>query len=167
MRDAGKGCEDEAGECAMRAKMKREKRALRAELHDKQNNLRDALLNQTVERCITGYCCSVCKPDYILAMAMGLHARLGEDSPVAALTGDLVHIIVEMTKSKRKLPAWLSCSWNVIMQKKIRARAVLECSRAAARMREYEGDYADSTSQPDSTGETDSMSQPDSTGEAV
>ncbi len=136
----------------MRAKMQRDKRVMLGELHDKQNRLKHEL-ERPVMRCMTGYCCRVCKTDYVIAMAMGLQSRLGKDSPVAALTGDLVHMIIEMTKSIKKLPAWLSCFWNVNMAKKRRARAVLECSRVAKRKREYDAAYGDCTSQPDSTGE--------------
>jgi hypothetical protein len=103
---------------------------------DNQKRVKYALLNQPFQRCITGYFCSVCKPDYNLALTMGLHPRLGKDSPVAVLTGELVHMIVEMTKSKRKLPAFMSCSWNLNFAKRRRARAVLECSRAATRVRD-------------------------------
>ena len=113
--------------------MKREICALRAELHDKQKLVKYAQLNQPFVRCITGYFCSVCKPDYTMAVVMALHKRLGEHSPMAMLTGDLLHIIIEMTKPKRKLPAWMSCSWNLNFAKKKRARTVLECSRAAQR----------------------------------
>ena len=98
--------------------------------------LRAAVVDQPVARCITGYCCSVCKPDYILAMTMGLHPRLGEASPVAGLTEDLLRIIIEKTKPKRQVPAWMSCSWNVKMQQRRRARNVLEASRAAKRKRD-------------------------------
>jgi hypothetical protein len=110
--------------------------ALRAQLRDNQKRVKYALLNQPFQRCITGYFCSVCKPDYNLALTMGLHPRLGKGSPVAVLTGELVHMIVEMTKSKRKLPAFMSCSWNLNFAKRRRARAVLECSRAAKRVRD-------------------------------
>jgi hypothetical protein len=145
---AGKGCGQR-----LRAKMKREICAMRAELHDKQKRVKYALLKQPFERCMTGYFCNVCKQDYILAMVMGLHQRLGQQSPVAVLTGELLHMIIEMTKPRRKLPAWLSCSWNLNFSKRRRASAVLECSRAAKRRREDEMDYGDSTSQPDSTGD--------------
>ena len=118
--------------------MKREICALRAELHDKQKLVKYAQLNQPFVRCITGYFCSVCKPDYTMAVVMGLHKRLGEHSPIAMLTGDLLHIIIEMTKPKRKLPAWMSCSWNLNFAKKKRARTVLECSRAAQRLRQHD-----------------------------
>ena len=122
----------------LRAKMKSEIHRMRAELHDKQKRVKYALLNQPIERCITGYFCSVCKPDYNMALFMGLHRRLGEDSPVKILTGELLHKIIEMTKPKRKLPAWMSCSWNLNFAKKKRARTVLECSRAAQRLRQHE-----------------------------
>jgi hypothetical protein len=97
-----------------------------------------AVVNQPLARCITGYCCSVCKPDYNMALAMGLHMRLGEESPLAMLTDDLLRTIIEKTKPKRQLPAWLSCSWNVTMQKRRQARAVLDSSRASKRKREDE-----------------------------
>jgi hypothetical protein len=100
-------------------------------------------------RCITRYFCSACKPDYTMALAMGLHERLGEASPVA-LTDDLLRTIIEMTKPRRQLPAWMSCSWDVNRAKRRQARAVLERSRASKRRREAHGD---STSQPDSAGE--------------
>ena len=61
-------------------------------------------------RCITGYFCSACKPDYTMALAMGLHQRLGEASPVAVLTDDLLHKIIRLTKPKRPLLPWMSCS---------------------------------------------------------
>jgi hypothetical protein len=121
--------------------MKRKICAMRAELHDKQKRVKYALLNQPLVRCITGYFCSVCKPDYSMALAMSLHPRLGKASPVSVLTGELMHMIIQMTQPKRKLPAWMSCSWNLHFAKKTRARAVLECSRAAKRKREDERDY--------------------------
>lgn len=134
--------------------MQRGKRKMQAELHDKQEQLKFALRNAPFTRCITAYFCSMCKSDYIIALAMGLHQRLGEASPVAFLTTELVHMIIEMTrpKSKRKLPAWMSCSWNVNFAKKRLASTVLECSRASKRKRDAI-DYGASTSQPDSTGE--------------
>ena len=113
----------------LRAKMKQENCAMRTKL-------RAAVVDQPLARCITGYCCSVCKPDYILAMTMGLHPRLGEASPVSTLTDDLLRMIIEKTKPKRQVPAWMSCSWNLRMQQRRRARAVLDASRAAQRKRE-------------------------------
>jgi hypothetical protein len=71
---------------------------------------------------------------------MGLQERLGKDSPLAVLTDDLLRTIIEKTKPKRQVPAWMSCSWNVKMQQRRRARAVLESSRAAKRKREKERD---------------------------
>jgi hypothetical protein len=111
--------------------------------------LKPAVVKQPIARCITPYFCSVCKPDYSMALAMGLHERLGEASPVA-LTDDLLRTIIEMTKPRRQLPAWMSCSWDVNRAKRRQARAVLERSRASQRRREAHGD---STSQPDGTAE--------------
>lgn len=111
--------------------MKRENSARRTKL-------RAAVVEQPPARCITGYCCSVCKPDYILALTMGLHPRLGEESLVGNLTEDLVRMIIDKTKPRRQLPAWMSCSWNITMQKRRQARNVLESSRAAQRRREQE-----------------------------
>ena len=89
-------------------------------------------------RCIGGRFCSVCQPDYILALAMGLHPRLGEESPVAMLTAELLRMIIDMTRYKWQLPAWLSCDWDVKMQKRRRAIKVLKSSRAAKLRREHE-----------------------------
>ena len=68
---------------------------------------------QAVAHCLTPFYCRVCKPDYNVALAMALHPRLGEASPVAALTEDLMRTIIEMTKSKRQVqvPLWMSCDW--------------------------------------------------------
>ncbi len=99
---------------------------------------RPAVVNQPLALCVTGYFCSVHKPDYNMALAMGLHMRLGQDSPLAVLTDDLLRSIIEKTKPKRQVPAWMSCSWNVTMQKRRRARAVLDSSRASKRKREQE-----------------------------
>ena len=93
---------------------------MRAKLAGKASR---AKLSQPFARCITGYCCSVCKPEYHMALAMGLHWRLGEASPVAWLTEDLLLMIIERMKPRRQLPAWMSCSWNVTMQQRPRARA--------------------------------------------
>jgi hypothetical protein len=60
----------------------------------------------------TGFLCSACKPDYHVALAMGMHPRLGQASPLGALTDDLLRKIIEATKLRRTLPAWMSCSWN-------------------------------------------------------
>ena len=95
-----------------------------------------AVVQQPIARCVTGFFCSVCKPDYGLALAMALHPRLGEQSPAAGLTEDLLRTIIEMTRPKRQLPAWLSCAWHVRMQERHRARAVLDSSRRAQRRRE-------------------------------
>jgi hypothetical protein len=118
-----------------------ELQAMRAELHAKQNSVKYALINQPVEFCLLRYCCSMCKPDYTMAVVMGLHSRLGDESPVALLTVDLVHMIMDMTKPKRPKPGWLDCTWDVYCAKRRRARAVLECSRAAQRERDHDRDY--------------------------
>jgi hypothetical protein len=93
-------------------------------------------------RCIGGPFCGVCQPDYDLALAMGLHPRLGKESPVAMLLGtmtaDLLRTIIYMTRPKREVPAWLFCDWDVKMQKRRRAIKVLNSSRAAKRRRENE-----------------------------
>jgi hypothetical protein len=68
---------------------------------------------QPIARCITGFLCSACKPDYNIALAMGLHKRLGEASPLANLTDDLLRKIIESTKPRRTLAAWMSCSFSV------------------------------------------------------
>ena len=84
----------------------------------------------------------MCQPDYDLALAMGLHPRLGKESPVAMLLGtmtaDLLRTIIYMTRPKREVPAWISCDWDVKMQKRRRAIKVLNSSRAAKRRRENE-----------------------------
>jgi hypothetical protein len=95
-----------------------------------------AVVQQPIARCITGFFCSVCKPDYGMALAMGLHPRLGGGSPVAVLTEDILRKIIEMTRPKRQLPLWLSCGWHVRVQQRHRARAVLDSSRRAQRKRE-------------------------------
>ena len=66
-------------------------------------------------RCISWFCCSACKPDYSMALAIGLHRRLGEASPLANLTDDLLRKIIENTKPRRwrPEPAWMSCSWKL------------------------------------------------------
>ena len=65
--------------------------------------------------CISWFCCSACKPDCSMALAMGLHARLGEASPLANLTDDLLRKIIANTKPSRwrSEPAWMSCSWTL------------------------------------------------------
>lgn len=114
-----------------------------------------AVVNQPIARCITGYCCSVCKPDYNMALAMGLHMRLGEDSPLAVLTDDLLRAIIEMTKPKRQLPAWMSCSWNVRMQERRSSRVAKRKGELHSGVEYKSGDtvHGASTSQPDSTGQ--------------
>jgi hypothetical protein len=94
-----------------------------------------ALVQQPIARCLTGYFCSVCRPDYSMALAMGLHPRLGEESPVAVLTEDVLRTIIEMTRPKRQLPLWMSCDWHGRMQQRRRARAVLDSSRTTQRKR--------------------------------
>ena len=76
---------------------------------------------QPLVRCITGYCCSNCKPDYNMALAMGMHGRLGQASPLADLTDDLLRKIIEATKPRRTLPAWMSCSFNLKEYKALQA----------------------------------------------
>jgi len=76
---------------------------------------------QPLVRCITGYCCSTCKPDYNMALAMGTHGRLGSASPLADLTDDLLRQIIEATKPRRTLPAWMSCSFNLKEYKALQA----------------------------------------------
>lgn len=127
-----------------------------AELHFRQDNVKTALRNlpNERERCRHGYLCIMCKPDYILAMVMGLHRRLGDESAVAVLTGDLVHMIIEMINPKRQMPRWLSCSWDVNCGKRQQARALLECSRAAQRERDDAVDYTSSESQTANISET-------------
>jgi hypothetical protein len=110
---------------------------MRAELHDAQYRVKYALLNQPAVRCMPVYFCSLCKPEYIIALAMGLHPRLSDESPVAALPVDILHMIIDMTKPKRQFPAWMSCTWNLSSAKRRQARAVLECSLAAQRKREH------------------------------
>ena len=97
--------------------------------------VRKRAVKTPVARCVTGYFCSTCKPDYSMALAMGLHPRLGKDSPAAVLTDDLLRTITEMTRPKRQLPDWMCCGWHVRMQQRHRARAVLLASRAATRRR--------------------------------
>ena len=62
--------------------------------------------------CATGFCCDACKPDYRMAVAMGMHMRLGEASPFAYLTDDLLNKIIESTTPKRAIPEWMSCTWK-------------------------------------------------------
>ena len=67
---------------------------------------------QPFARCITGFCCSACKPDYSMALAMGLHGRMGQASPMANLTDDLLRKIIDATKPRRTILPWMSCSWQ-------------------------------------------------------
>jgi hypothetical protein len=68
--------------------------------------------------CVTGFYCGACKPDYHMALAMCTHRRLGEASPLANLTDDLLHNIIKSTMPKRKLPEWMSCTWKARKAKK-------------------------------------------------
>ncbi len=133
--------------------MWRKRYEARVELHDRQYDVKYALLNQAAIRCMPVYFCSLCKPDYVIALVMGLHPRLGDESHLAVLTLDLVHMIIDMTHPKRKMPPWMSCTWNLEFAKRRRARAVLECSRASQREREYDRDYTNSALQTESTAE--------------
>ena len=98
-------------------------------------------------RCIGGRFCSMFQPEYILTLVMGLHPRLGEESPVAMLlrtmTADLLCTIIDMTRPKREVPAWFFCDWDVKMQKRRRAIKVLKSSRTAKLRREHERVYGD------------------------
>lgn len=105
-----------------------------------------AVVQQPIARCITGYFCSVCKPYYSMALAMGLHPRLGKESPVAMLTEDLLHTIIEMTKPKRQLPEWMCCRWNIRTVQRRQPSAVLFSSRPAKR----ELELADTTAPQES-----------------
>jgi len=111
-------------------------RAMRAKLHDQQNRVKHTLLNQRFEVCMMPYSCIMCKPDYVIALVMALHPRLGDQSPLAALLADLLQMIIQMTRPSRMLPGWMSCTWNLYLQQRRLARAVLECSRAAQRKRD-------------------------------
>jgi len=113
--------------------------------------LKHAGLKQPDTRCITPHFCSVCKPDLSMALAMGLHTRLGEESPVAVLTEDLLRTIIEMTRPKAQVPMWMSCNWHVRRQQRRRALAVLLSSRRAQRKRELPGPTAAHTAQASST----------------
>ena len=130
------------GSTNVRVRAKLAGKASRAKLAQKH-----AVVKQPIARCITGHFCSVCKPDYSMALAMGLHPRLGEESPVSVLTDDQMRTIIEMTRPKRQLPDWMCCGWPVRMYKRRRAVAVLYSSRAAKRKRELE----DTTPQASST----------------
>ena len=93
-----------------------------------------ARATQPRARCITGFFCSACRPDYNIAIAMGLHPRLGQVSPLAQLTDDLLHKIIENTKPRRTLPAWMSCSFS--LRKASTPQATPACSLASNRDRE-------------------------------
>ena len=90
--------------------------------------------------CLHPLFCGVCKPHYSMALAMDLHPRLGEESPVAALTEDLLRTIIDMTKPTRRVPSWLSCDWDDRMLQRRRACAVLFSARRAQRRRELHSD---------------------------
>jgi hypothetical protein len=74
---------------------------------------------QPLARCISGYFCSTCKPDYNMALAMGTHERLGQASPLASLTDDLLLKIIDGTEPRRQVPAWMSCTWSARKARKI------------------------------------------------
>jgi hypothetical protein len=74
---------------------------------------------QPLARCLTGFFCSTCEPDYIMALAMGTHERLGQASPLANLTDDLLRKIIDGTKPRRQVPAWMSCTWSARKARKI------------------------------------------------
>ena len=94
-------------------------------------------LKRPIARCITPRFCSVCEPDLSMALAMGLHTRLGEESPVGVLTADLLYAIIEMTRPKRQVPMWMSCDWHVKLEQRRRALAVLLSSRRAQSRRAH------------------------------
>ena len=94
-------------------------------------------LKRPIARCITPRFCSVCEPNYSMALAMGLHSRLGEESPVAVLTDDLMRRIIEMTRPKAQVPMWMSCAWEARIQQRRRALAVLVSSRRAQSRRAH------------------------------
>jgi len=79
----------------------------------RRNKPKVVVVNPPLARCITGYFCAACKPHYHLALAMGLHPRLGAESVVAVLTADLLQLITSMTEYKRRLPEWMCCSWDL------------------------------------------------------
>lgn len=68
--------------------------------------------------CPAGFCCSGCKENVQdtasqkqLAVAMGLHDRLGADAGMSVLSPELVKAILDMTKTKqRQVPDWMGCS---------------------------------------------------------
>jgi hypothetical protein len=46
-----------------------------------------------------------------LAVAMGLHDRLGADAGISVFSPELVKVILDMTKTKqRQVPDWMGCS---------------------------------------------------------
>ena len=68
--------------------------------------------------CPAGFCCSACKENVQdaasqkqLAVAMGLHDRLGADAGISVFSPELVKVILDMTKTKqRQVPDWMGCS---------------------------------------------------------
>lgn len=68
--------------------------------------------------CPAGFCCSACKQNVQdtasqkhLAVAMGLHDRLGANAGMSVLSPELVKAILHMTESKqRQVPDWMGCS---------------------------------------------------------
>ncbi len=114
--------------CHLRAKvrvpMTAGKLRVRANLADKDSTKRRVRAKragetQPLARCITGYFCSTCKPDYNMALAMSTHERLGQASPLANLTDDLLRKIIDGTKPRRQVPAWMSCTWSAWKARKI------------------------------------------------
>ena len=76
--------------------------------------------------CPAGFCCSACKQNVQdtasqkqLAVAMGLHGRLGAGAGMSVLSPELVKAILDMTKSKlRQVPDWIGCSWALRQKRK-------------------------------------------------
>lgn len=68
--------------------------------------------------CPAGFCCSACKDNFPnppapkqLALAMGLHGRLGADAGISVLSPELVRAILDLAKSKqRQVADWMGCS---------------------------------------------------------
>jgi hypothetical protein len=90
---------------------------------------------QPIARCLTGYWYSRCTADNNIALAMGLHQRLGEASPLAPLTDDLLRKIIDSTKTRRTKPAWMSCSFSI--RAAATPQATLDCSRVSSRDRKH------------------------------
>jgi len=76
--------------------------------------------------CPAGFCCSACKENVQdtaaqkqLAVAMGLHDRLGADAVMSVLSPELVKVILDLTKAKqRQVPDWMGCSWSLRRKRK-------------------------------------------------